>query len=198
MQVSLDQQTQSFWLLHCIGTASVAGLLMFSHKKLSCGWHASRTLVHVVFPTLRPASRDLLAAFSDSQSFTSGSFWQHIDRIFRHLPTRLPFDTFTEDDTLELSGSNLIRNTRMAVLQFEDVCIMIDWVAWAQYINVTDRQTDRLTDSHKDSHVTTAIADKALKARIKKFVHFAKRQSNTQSVKSVKNWPKYYHIHFPI
>jgi len=28
-----------------------------------------RSLVRVVFPTLLPASRDLLAAFSDSQSF---------------------------------------------------------------------------------------------------------------------------------
>jgi len=35
------------------------------YKKLSCGWDAARTLVYVVFPTLRPASRDLLAEFSD-------------------------------------------------------------------------------------------------------------------------------------
>jgi len=35
------------------------------NKKLSCGWHAARTLVRVVFPTLRPAGRYLLVVFSD-------------------------------------------------------------------------------------------------------------------------------------
>jgi len=42
--------------------------------KPSCGWHAARTLVHVVFPTLRPASRDLLAAFSILRHSLDGCF----------------------------------------------------------------------------------------------------------------------------
>jgi len=51
------------------------------NKKLSCGCHATRTLLHVLFPTLRPATRALLAGFSDSQSFTRGqllaAYWPY-------------------------------------------------------------------------------------------------------------------------
>jgi len=51
------------------GVSTVVGEHM-SDKKLNCGWHAARTLVRIVFPTVRPASRDILAEFSNSHSFT--------------------------------------------------------------------------------------------------------------------------------
>jgi len=63
-----------------------------SYKKLGCGCHAARTLVHVVFPRLRPASRDLLATFFDSQAFTRGklltAYWLYVPTCY----TLLPFD----------------------------------------------------------------------------------------------------------
>jgi len=53
------------------------------NKKLCCGWNAARTLVHVVFPTLRKASRDLLAGFSDLQLFTlTYTGWPKINCTF--------------------------------------------------------------------------------------------------------------------
>jgi len=37
-----------------------------------------------------------------------GGSMRFISRIFRLLPTYLPFDTFSEGDPLELSGSYLV------------------------------------------------------------------------------------------
>jgi len=55
-----------YWML-----VSVRGTV---NKKFSCGWHAAWMLVHVVFPTLFLASRDLLGRFFNSHSFTRGQF----------------------------------------------------------------------------------------------------------------------------
>jgi len=45
----------------------------YGNKRLSWRWHTARTLVHFIFPTLRPAiAAILLAGFFDSQLFTRG------------------------------------------------------------------------------------------------------------------------------
>jgi len=62
------------------------------NKKLSCGCHAARTLAHVIFPTLRAASRDLSVGFSDSQSFTKGQL-DSILTVFSYF--YLPFSHLT-------------------------------------------------------------------------------------------------------
>jgi len=51
---------------------------------------------------------------------------------------------------LELSGSHLVKKTRMSGLQSGDDKMMINSVVWAQYINVTDTKTD--------SHIAIANA----------------------------------------
>jgi len=68
----------------------------------------AQALENVVFPTFRLASRDILAVFSDSQSFTNSSSGQHSGRIFRHLPNPFPFDALIEVDPLVLTGSYLV------------------------------------------------------------------------------------------
>jgi len=69
----------------------------WDYKKLSCGWHASRTLVYVVFPTLRPASSDLLARSHSPEGSSC-----ILPYVRTSLPTSLPFDA------LEISGSYLV------------------------------------------------------------------------------------------
>jgi len=93
------------------------------------------TLVHVDVPCCAVRScpvvndNDSLAGFSD-------------------VYPPLPFDAFNEGDLLELSGLFWCGKTRMAGLQSGKGLMMIDSVVWAQYINVTDRQTDRQTDRY--------------------------------------------------
>jgi len=77
----------------------------------------------LVFPTLRPASRDLLAVFSD---------------IYL---TPLAFDALDDGDPLELYGLLLV----MARLQPGEGRMMIDLVVWAQSIHQRDKHTDTQT-----------------------------------------------------
>jgi len=67
--------------------------------------------VHVIFPTLRPASRDLLAVFSD----------------IIPTPLRRAVGFIFGKGKLELYG-----------LQSGEGCVVIDSVVWEQYSNVTD------------------------------------------------------------
>jgi len=72
-------------------------------------------------------------------------------RIFRVSPTALPFSALNDENTLELSRSYLVRETRMAGLQSGEGRMMIDSVVWAEI-----HQRDRQTNIQKDSHVAIA------------------------------------------
>jgi len=63
-------------------------------------------LEHVVFPILQIARHELLARFSDSQSFTKRQFFT---AYWPYFSISLPFDNLNEGDPLELSRSYLVR-----------------------------------------------------------------------------------------
>jgi len=102
------------------------------HKKLGCSWYASRTLAHVVFPTLRPANCNLLAGFSDSQSFTRGqlltAYWPYFPTFTYRFPI-LRHQWRGYPRAIELIFG-------MRILE----CLGYS-VVWSQYINVTDTHT---------------------------------------------------------
>jgi len=60
------------------------------------------------------------------------------------------FDALNEGHLLELSGSYLVWETRMAGLQSGEGRMMIDSVVWTQHINMTD--TQRATHPRRDSN----------------------------------------------
>jgi len=68
------------------------------NKKLGCG---GRRILNIASRWSRFIGRIFRLAVSH---LPDSSSWQHIDRIFRHLPISLPFDAFSEEDPLELSG----------------------------------------------------------------------------------------------
>jgi len=104
--------------------------LSSASQELSCGWHAARTLVHVVFPTLRPASRDLLARFSDI----------YLPRSHLRPPVR---------GFLELSGSYLVWDNKTGWAAI--------W--WRSHDDRLSRLgTIHQRGRHTDSHVATANA----------------------------------------
>jgi len=77
-----------------------------------------------------------------------------IGRIFRLLPTSLPFDALNEGVPLSYQVHIWYRKTRMAGLRPGEGRMMIDSVVWAQQINVTDTQT--ATSPYKMSCQRTA------------------------------------------
>jgi len=81
----------------------------------------------------------------------SGEWLQSIGRIFRLLPTPLPFDALPSSYWAHIWYGI----TTMAGLQSSEGRMMIDSVVWAQYINVTDTHHNSW---HTDSHVAIANA----------------------------------------
>jgi len=64
-----------------------------------------------------------------------------IGQIFLLLPAPLRSDALNEGIPYSYRVHIWYRKTRMARLQSDEGCMMIDLVIWAQYINVTDTQT---------------------------------------------------------
>jgi len=116
-------------------------------KKLSCGWHASRTLVRVVLSILHSASHDLLAGFFDSQSFTRGqlltAYWSHFPTFTYHSPIRRH----------QWGGSPRAIGFIFGMAKLEWLSyslVKVAWlptVVWAQNINVTATQPRRYNNS---------------------------------------------------
>jgi len=109
--------------------------LTITNTKLSYCWQTARHYC--------PLANDgnLLARFCDHSP--DGSSRQHIGRIFRVLPTPSHMTPSMTGIPSSYGVHIWCGKTRMAGRQSGEGRMMIDSVVWAQYINVTDRQTDR-------------------------------------------------------
>jgi len=106
------------------------------------------TISNLVFPILHPASRDLLAAFSDLQSFTRKQLLTLTD-TYLHLSHLTPSATGILSS---YRAHSWYGKTRMAGLQSGEGHMIIDSVVWAQYTNMSDTPTHRQLRHHSNSH----------------------------------------------